>query len=131
MPQKEEATSLFKLIFRHTIFSLAAAAVLTALAAMLVSGGVLPVERSLVAVILAEAIGVFWGGMRASKRAGSRKLPTAALTGFCVFLVLLIAGFLFSFPPAKYGLFVFLAAILPALAGGLVGQKPKKSSIRR
>ena len=136
MPQKEEAKrqgydgrGTARLILRCAFFALAVTVVLLAFASLLVTGGLLAPERSIAAVLIAEIAGGFIGGRLASRKAESRKLPMAALTGLCLFLILLIAGFLFAFPPARHGLLIFLAAVLPALAGGL--QKPKRASIRR
>ena len=125
MPQKEETRGAIRLIVKCALFALAVTAVLLMLASLLVTGGLLAPEHSIAAVLLAEAAGAFTGGRIASRRAESRKLAAATLTGLCLFLILLAAGLLFSFPPARHGLLIFLAAILPALLGGL--QKPKRA----
>ncbi|MDR0292728.1 MAG: TIGR04086 family membrane protein [Oscillospiraceae bacterium] len=129
MPQKEEAKGYVRLIVKCALISLAVTVIILALASLLVTKGVLAPEWSVAMVLIAEAAGAFAGGRLASRRAANRKLPAAALTGFCVFLFLLIAGFLFAFPPARHGLFILLAAVLPAMAGGL--QSPGRSRSRR
>ncbi|MCL1807026.1 MAG: TIGR04086 family membrane protein [Oscillospiraceae bacterium] len=123
MPQKEEAKGIGRLILKCTLLSLAVTIILLIFASFLVIGGILSPEKAIAAVLIAEAAGAFLGGRMASRRSESRKLPIAALTGSCLFLVLLILGFLFAFPPARHGLLIFLMAVLPAMAGAF--QKPK------
>ncbi|MDR0325634.1 MAG: TIGR04086 family membrane protein [Oscillospiraceae bacterium] len=129
MPQKEEAKGTARLVLKCALFAMAVTAALLALASLLVTGGLLAPEHSIAAVLLAEVIGAFAGGRIASRKAASRKLATAALTGLCLFLILLVAGLLFAFPPARHGLLILPAAVLPALLGGL--QRPKRASLRR
>jgi putative membrane protein (TIGR04086 family) len=127
MPQKEE--KMGRLIFKCALVSLLLTVVIIALLAMLVIGGILPPDKTVAAVLLAEAVGAFVGGRIVSKRAPNRKIVYAALTGLCLFAILLVLGFLFAFPPARHWLFVFPAAVIPALLGGF--ERAKRPSARR
>jgi putative membrane protein (TIGR04086 family) len=124
MPQREEAKSIIRLAAKCALFALGVTAVILAVASMLVVGGLLAPQNAVWAVFAALMIGAFTGGRIAAMRSPGRKLPAAALTGLCMFLVLLIAGFLFAFPPARHILLIFPAALLSAMLGAL--KKPKK-----
>ncbi|MDR1669735.1 MAG: TIGR04086 family membrane protein [Oscillospiraceae bacterium] len=126
MPQKDEAKSLFRLIVKFTVLALLAMIAILALAAILVSSGIVPAEQSIILVLIAEAAGAFLGGMFAAKQAPSHKLPVSTVTGLLIFLVLLIAGFLFSFPPSRHALLVLLTAVFPALFGGIFSKRQKR-----
>ncbi|MDR1691724.1 MAG: TIGR04086 family membrane protein [Oscillospiraceae bacterium] len=126
MPQKDEAKGLFRVVLKYTALSLLLTLVILAIAAILVSGGILPIGQSVAAVLLAVAAGAFTGGMFAARRAGTHKLPASMMTGFSVFLILLIAGFLFSFPPARHTVLVLLSAVVSALAGGIYARRPHR-----
>ncbi len=126
MPQKEEAKGLFRLVLKFSALSLGVILVILAFAAILVTGGILPMEMMILAVILAEAAGAFLGGMYSAKRAESHKLPTAMVTGLFIFLVLLIAGFLFAFPPSRHSLYILMASVFPSLFGGIFSKRQKR-----
>lgn len=128
MPQKEEAKGLFRLILKFTVVALLVMLIILALAAILVTGGLVPVEQMVTVTLLAEAAGAFLGGMFSAKQATSHKVPAAMVTGVVIFLVLLIAGFLFSFPPSRHALLSLLASVFPALVGGIFSKRQKKGT---
>ena len=113
-----------KLILKCAFLAILVSAVILALASFLVIGGILPPEKAIIAVFIAEAVGAFAGGRVASRRSAERKLFAAVLTGLCLFFILLVIGLLFSFPPARHALLIFPAAVIPALLGGLQLAKP-------
>jgi putative membrane protein (TIGR04086 family) len=124
MPQKEEAKGTLRRIAKCALMALAVTAVIIAAAALMVVNGLLSQQNAIWAVLFAEITGAFIGGKLAAKGSANRKLPFAALTGLILFLTLLIIGFLFAFPPARHILFIFPAAVLPAMAGAL--EKPRR-----
>jgi putative membrane protein (TIGR04086 family) len=129
MPQREETKGNLRLIVKCALFALAVTAVLLAFFALLVVNGILSPANAIWAVLVAETAGAFTGGRIAARRSVSRKLPIAALTGLCLFGILLILGFLLAFPPARHILFILPAAIIPAMLGAL--EKPKKATFRK
>jgi len=118
-----------QLIVKCALFALAVTTVVLATASLMVVNGLLAPHNVIWAVFIAEIIGAFIGGRIAARRSSSRKLPTAALTGLCLFAILLVLGFLFAFPPARHALLILPAAVIPAMLGAL--EKPKRISVRR
>ena len=115
----EETKGTLRLVLKCAAFALLVSAVLLALAAFLVVSGILPPEKAIGAVFIAEIVGAFVGGRVASRRSVERKMFAAGLTGTCFFAILLVIGLLFTFPPARHALLIFPAAIIPALLGGI------------
>jgi putative membrane protein (TIGR04086 family) len=114
-----------QLIVKCALFALAVTVALLALASLLVVNGLLSPGSAIWAVFAAEIAGAFIGGKIAARRSASRKLPVAALTGLCLFLILLVIGLMFEFPPARHSLLILPAAVLPAMLGAL--ETPKKA----
>jgi putative membrane protein (TIGR04086 family) len=125
---QQETKGIFRLVLKCAAFALLVSALILAFASALVVGGILPPEKAIAAVFIAAIAGAFAGGRVASRRSSERKLLAAGLTGFCLFLILLVIGLLFAFPPARHALLIFPAAVFPALLGGL--QWAKSASVR-
>lgn len=127
MPQKGETGryAAIRLIVKCAVFALAVTVAILAFVSLLVINGLLSPQSVIWTVFIAEITGAFTGGKIAARRSESRKLPAAAMTGLCLFVILLIAGFLFAFPPARHALLILPAAVLPAMLGAL--EKPKRA----
>ena len=121
MPQKDKA----KIILFGTLLSIAGTLVLILPMAFFVTIGLLPISWSLGSVLVAVALGTFWGGFFTSRRMTSHKLIAAVLTGALTFLTFLIAGFLVSSPPGRHSVFILGASLLFSAFGAVFSERKR------
>lgn len=129
MPKSKDYQSpkgILKLVLTRSAAALIITVIIIALAALLVSGGRLPIGSMLPIVIVAVFIGVFTGSGSVARRVEHHKLPFALMVSVVLFILSLMGGLL-SFPPSGHGLLLGVSSLAAGLLGGLTSQKPKKA----
>ena len=94
--------------------------------AALVTGGMVNQRALSVLAVIITALGGFFGGWTASKKAQKSPLPMAVISAaLYLLLVFIVRGLLFG-GVAEKPLWIILAAMIAAVAGGIVGTGKKQ-----
>ena len=116
---------------RSVLLLIALTAVLSALCAALVMGGILPQNAVPAASAAALGLAALIAGAHAARQAGEKKLLYAMLPAACVLALLFVLS-LILFPHEASGVPVTLIVALPASAVGcLLTMRKKRSYARR